>query len=109
MTRPRVFAERCATCVFRPGNPMRLAPGRLADLVRENLARGTALICHTTTYGQRPDIGETICSGWWDNYRDRTRTIMVMIALFGPDVFQIVEPSTDGTRAQPTTDRTIPR
>jgi hypothetical protein len=56
----RLFAPRCFTCVLRAGNPMRLEPGRLAGLVGDNLACGAALICHTTLYGQRPDLGEVL-------------------------------------------------
>lgn len=75
---PRVFSRECDTCVFRPGNRMRLEPGRLGDIIRTNLSRGTALICHQTTYEQHPEIGETVCRGWWDRFRHRTRSIILM-------------------------------
>lgn len=57
------MSERCSDCVFRSGNPMRLEPGRLGDLVRENLAADAALTCHQTTYGQ-DERGEAICAGF---------------------------------------------
>lgn len=75
---PQVFARQCSTCVFRPGNPMHLRPGRLADLVRTNLAAGAALICHKTTHGAHPEIGETVCAGWFERYGGRTTSIQVM-------------------------------
>lgn len=59
-----VMAGRCATCVFRPGNLMRLAPGRLAEIVRANVEADSALACHETTYGQAPR--EAVCRGFYD-------------------------------------------
>lgn len=73
-----VFAERCASCVFRPGNMMRLRSGRLADLIAENRARGTALVCHLTTFGQRPELGEVLCRGFFDAYADEVTAVVVM-------------------------------
>lgn len=75
MTRPAVWAERCGTCVFRPGNPMALGPGRLAELVAHNRAHGAALICHTTTHGQADR--EVVCRGWWDAYPDTPSIVVV--------------------------------
>ena len=43
-----VMGERCKTCVFRPGNLMHLATGRLAGMVRESEKAGSAIICHDT-------------------------------------------------------------
>ena len=67
--RLHVMADRCSSCVFRPGNPMRLEEGRLADLVEANVARGAALICHQTTYEQ-DERGEAVCRGFADAYAD---------------------------------------
>lgn len=61
-----VMAEKCVTCVFRPGNPMRLQPGRLAELVDENRRNQAALVCHKTTYDQAEQ--EAICRGYFDAY-----------------------------------------
>lgn len=76
---------------------MRLAPGRLADIVRTNLATGSALICHKTTYGQHPEIGETVCAGWFESYGDRTTSIVIMgrIAGDGTDGFEHIPPPDD--------------
>jgi hypothetical protein len=53
---------------------MRLEPGRLAEVIGDDLARGTALICHTTLYEQRPDLGEVLCRGFVDAYGDPPRS-----------------------------------
>jgi len=63
---PGVFKQMCSTCVFKPGNLMRLHPGRLKDIVDKNVARGTLLVCHTTTYDQAPE--EVVCKGFYDKY-----------------------------------------
>ena len=97
MTRPRVFSERCSTCVFHPGNRMSLAPGRLKDLIDSNVAGGAALICHQTTYGQHPEIGETVCRGFYDAVGEGTNVIRVMNRLGG---FEEVDPPGEG-RALP--------
>lgn len=64
-----IKAELCATCVFRPGNLMMLQPGRLKDLVDENLANGSAITCHKTTFGQAEQ--EATCRGFFDAYGDK--------------------------------------
>jgi len=70
--RVHVLTEKCATCVFRPGNLMRLAPGRLADLIATNVDAGSALQCHDTLpYGEHPTAEPAICRGFWDSQRER--------------------------------------
>lgn len=76
--RPRVFATKSSTCVFRPGSPMGLRAGRLAELVESNLATGTALVCHLTTYGQRPDMGEVLRRSFFDAHGDRVASVQVV-------------------------------
>lgn len=74
--RPLVYSRRCDTCVFHPGNRMRLQPGRLADIVATNRQRGTLLVCHQTTYGQRTQ--EVVCRGYMDAYGAETNVVRVM-------------------------------
>jgi hypothetical protein len=91
----RVFAAKCGTCVFHPGNRMALAPGRLADLIESNRATGTALICHKTTHGTHPEIGETVCRGWFDAYGDVTDSLVIvqrLAELRGAEPFEFVDP-----------------
>jgi hypothetical protein len=81
--RPQLFTEGCPSCIFRPGNLMRLREGRLSDIVRRNQATGTALICHLTLpYGEHPEIGETVCRGYYDAYPD-TPVIQIARQLLG--------------------------
>ena len=61
-----VLAERCDTCVFRPGNLMHLPPGRLAELVQGNVEADAALTCHSTLY--REDVDQAVCRGFFDAY-----------------------------------------
>lgn len=79
---------------------MRLHPGRLADIVAHNLAHGAALICHKTLpYGDSPEIGETVCRGWFDSYGDRTGSLQVverLAALRGVEPFAFVNPPGEG-------------
>lgn len=79
--KPGVFREMCSTCVFRPGNKMKLAPGRLKDIVKSNLETGTLLICHKTTYGQHTE--EVVCRGFYDRYGPQTNVYRVMHRLGG--------------------------
>ena len=44
--------EQCKTCIFRPENPMRLRPGRLAE-IQKCLINGTSHRCHTPKRGKR--------------------------------------------------------
>lgn len=95
----RVLSERCATCVFRPGNLMHLRPGRLRDLVDRNLAAGALLTCHDTlSHGDHPDAGEAACRGFWDRYAPATNLFRVMervFALTGQPWWEEVPPPTD--------------
>lgn len=65
-----VMAEKCATCIFRPGNLMSLNDGRVRDMVAETVSNvGSNIPCHKTIYGQREQ--EAVCRGWYDGYADR--------------------------------------
>jgi hypothetical protein len=71
-----VKAEKCSTCIFRPGNPMYLQPGRVKQMV-EQCGPDGFVICHQTLAynapepddetGTRPMVkGEAICRGYLD-------------------------------------------
>lgn len=96
--RARLLTEKCSTCVFRPGNPMRLREGRLRDLIRDNLDAGAVLICHQTLpYGDHPEAGEAMCRGFWDAYGTQTNTVRVMdrvAAATGQPWYEEVPPPT---------------
>jgi hypothetical protein len=90
MGAPQLFSEKCSSCVFRSGNPMHLKPGRLTEILKHNIEHGTALICHKTLdYGEHPEIGETVCRGFYDAYGENINVIRVMHRLGG---FKEVDP-----------------
>lgn len=66
--RVHVCADKCPTCIFRPGNQMSLQPGRVAGMVRDCLADpdGAGNIpCH-----EHLNSGaDAICRGFWDAHR----------------------------------------
>jgi hypothetical protein len=68
--KPRLMGDMCATCVFRPGNPMDLRPGRLRQLIHENTGPDAhGLVCHETlSYGQHPELGHAFCRGFFDRF-----------------------------------------
>ncbi len=83
---PQTFTEKCTTCVFRPGNLMKLRKGRLRELADPN----AHLTCHQTiSYGSHPEIGETLCRGYYDTIGERNNYIRVMHRIGG---FKEVEP-----------------
>jgi hypothetical protein len=65
----RLLRSQCSTCVFRPGNKMQLAAGRLADLVRSALADEGFIVCHQTLpYGGHEGVLQAVCRGFADRY-----------------------------------------
>lgn len=74
--RPGVWAQMCATCIFRPGNLMDLRPGAVKRVVDANLREGTLLICHETTQSQAPE--EIVCRGFYDAYGPKQHVFLVM-------------------------------
>jgi len=83
--RPRLMREQCSTCIFRPGNPMQLRPGRVKDMVNEALREGCqGIICHATlSYGDHPDFGGALCRGFYDSFGPRNNFVRVMERLGG--------------------------
>lgn len=61
-----VQRERCSTCIYRPGNLMRLQPGRVASMQRDSdsddLLDGGAIVCHQTLQG-----AQAVCRGYFDH------------------------------------------
>jgi hypothetical protein len=47
-SKTRLLSRQCATCIFRPGNPMHLDPGRLRDIVEQVRNGSGYIICHDT-------------------------------------------------------------
>jgi hypothetical protein len=82
-----VLSEKCATCIFRPGNRMHLAPGRVRQMVAACIEQDTVISCHETYDGAR-----SVCRGLYDVHR-RDITIMRMAAAF--DILSFDPPPAD--------------
>jgi hypothetical protein len=86
--RSRLLSEQCTTCIFRKGNRMRLAPGRLADLVDQCETEGSFVVCHATLPEVAPNgTSPAICRGFYDRFA--TQALQVISRLFG---FILVSP-----------------
>jgi hypothetical protein len=60
-----VCSEMCETCVFRPGNQMHLRPGRLKQLIAENIENDAGITCHKTLLQEE----RAVCRGFFDRYK----------------------------------------
>jgi hypothetical protein len=97
--RTRVLSRQCDTCIFGPGNPMRLAPGRLAQLVQQAQTSEGFIVCHDTLpYGPHPDYGPAVCRGFYDRYD--TQALQIARRLWG---ISEVPPPADGDPSAATT------
>lgn len=67
--RIHVLAEKCSTCIFRPGNPMHLKPGRVKDILDSNIENDSALQCHKTLAYSAEQWDPAICRGFFDHPR----------------------------------------
>lgn len=88
--KPRLLAEQCATCIFRPGNPMRLRGGRLRQITSDACRAGSFITCHSTLYD--PAVQPAICRGFADRYD--TNVLRVFGRLGG--FTEVNEPAKDG-------------
>jgi hypothetical protein len=59
------MAERCGSCIFRPGNRMSLRPGRVRDMLREVKVNDGCIPCHETTDNEK----QAVCRGQFDTYK----------------------------------------
>lgn len=58
----RVMAERCPTCIFRPGNLMHLQPGRVRGMLDEVRRTEGCIPCHETLDHKE----QAVCRGQYD-------------------------------------------
>jgi hypothetical protein len=66
-----VRAEMCETCIFRPGDVMRLAPGRVEEMVRSVRMSGSYIPCHETMHMRRRGLTKPACRGLYDLHPDQ--------------------------------------
>lgn len=83
---PRLNNRRCDTCIFNPGNPMMLRPGRVRQMVNDSLAGGGFITCHDTLpWGPVPGAKPAICRGFFDAYGHLSNTVRIFGRLGGFD------------------------
>jgi len=58
-----VQAQQCSTCIFRPGNLMRLDEGRVEDMVHGAVKNDSCILCHQTLDGK-----QAVCRGFFDKH-----------------------------------------
>lgn len=92
--KPRLLSAQCETCIYRPGNLMRLRPGRLRAITEAALVDGCqGVICHDTlSYGPDPGFGAALCRGFYDAFGARSGFVRVIERIGG---FTEVEPPAD--------------
>jgi len=82
LRKSRLLSRQCETCIFRPGNRMRLEPGRLREIVDQAVAADSYVICHDTLpYHRYPQATPAICRGFADRYD--TGALQLMRRLWG--------------------------
>jgi hypothetical protein len=62
--RLHVMSKKCSTCIYRPGNLMRLNPGRKDQMETEAVAEQGTIPCHKTLDGDM-----AICRGFFDTQK----------------------------------------
>lgn len=70
----RLCSRMCDTCIFRPGNPMHLMPGRVAQMVKDARAGEGHIPCHDTLGTDAP----AICRGYADK-ADHGRSLLLRL------------------------------
>jgi hypothetical protein len=83
--RVHVLEGKCSTCIFRPGNLMRLEAGRVKGMVEGAVANGSCIPCHSTLVTGAP----AICRGFWDGYADRVLALRLAEAM---EIVELVAP-----------------
>ena len=70
MAEPRfeVMAVQCSTCIFRPGNPMKLRAGSLRRMVQDCLDLNTHVVCHDSPSVAGTGERAIACRGFLDRY-----------------------------------------
>jgi hypothetical protein len=62
-----VQAAKCSTCIYRPGNLMKLSPGRKDAMQADAIKNGGVIPCHQTIEAYTGSRGsESVCRGFFD-------------------------------------------
>lgn len=76
----RLMARRCDTCIFRPGNRMRLGPGRVRGMVEAVVRNEGHITCHDTLGYGSGDLPGAICRGQEQHPQAGPRSMFLRIA-----------------------------
>jgi hypothetical protein len=68
-----VRRRQCATCIFRPGNLMRLEDGRVEQMVEDATKDNSCIPCHHHLY--QGDAIEPVCAGFFRKHKTQTLQI----------------------------------
>lgn len=97
----RVMEAMCPTCVFRPGNVMKLAPGRLAGMIEDAKRDESTIVCHDTL----DDQYQAACRGFFDRHATQALQIAERLGyiLWWSRAMNVatVQPHDDGRSNQP--------
>lgn len=74
--RVHVCQRMCSTCIFRPGNKMDLATGRVEGMVRDATAADSTIVCHSTLDGDN-----AACRGFFDRHKTASLQIAERLGL----------------------------
>lgn len=75
--RVRLMAQRCATCIFRPGNRMHLQPGRVKDMVETCIAKEGHVVCHDTLRHADTELPGAVCRGFEQHAQGAAHSLAV--------------------------------
>lgn len=81
--RVHVRAEMCETCIFRPGNLMRLGRGRVREMVDAAREAESCIPCHATLYGQAEH--QAVCRGFYDRHPTQPLQVAARLGLIEED------------------------
>lgn len=86
-----ILKEQCATCIFRPGNPMELREGAVKSMVDQCMATDDFIPCHENmVYEDRFDDDDErlavtsespVCAGFHQAYPTSGQLIRIMCRL----------------------------
>lgn len=75
----RVCDDLCTTCIFHPGNRMRLDPGRVKGMLNDAIATEGHIVCHKTLGTDEP----AICAGFARHPVGGRRSLALRLAAAG--------------------------
>lgn len=71
-----VMFDKCATCIFHPGNRMHLSDGRVKEMVDKSVANESHIVCHDTLlYGFTSRLRPAVCRGYADHPLGRVHSL----------------------------------